>query len=38
MEVRVEKLSQEELKKKDIESWPIWTKEVSKFPWSYDSI
>ena len=18
------------------ESWPIWTKEVSKFPWSYD--
>jgi hypothetical protein len=19
-----------------VKSWPIWTKEVSKFPWSYD--
>ena len=38
MEIKVEKLSQEELKKRGVESWPIWTKEVSKFPWSYDSI
>jgi len=20
----------------DVASWPIWTKEASKFPWSYD--
>jgi uncharacterized cupin superfamily protein len=37
MEIRVERLSNDELKKKGVEGWPIWTKEVSKFPWSYDS-
>lgn len=21
----------------DVESWPIWTKEVSEFPWEYDA-
>jgi uncharacterized cupin superfamily protein len=20
-----------------VESWPVWTKEISTFPWSYDS-
>lgn len=20
----------------DVDAWPIWTKEVSKFPWTYD--
>ena len=38
MEIKVEKLSQDELKKRGVEGWPIWTKEVSKFPWTYDSI
>jgi len=38
MEIKVEKLSQDELKKKAVESWPVWTKEVSRFPWTYDSI
>lgn len=38
MEVKVQKLSDDELKKMGVFSWPIWTKEVSKFPWSYDSI
>jgi len=38
MEIKVQKLSQDELKKMGVFSWPIWTKEVSKFPWSYDSI
>jgi uncharacterized cupin superfamily protein len=38
MEIKVEKLSQDELKKRGVESWPIWTKEVSRFPWVYDSI
>ena len=28
--------SEEELKKLDVESWGVWTKEISVFPWSYD--
>lgn len=24
------------LKEMGVESWPIWEKEVSEFPWSYD--
>lgn len=38
MDIKVEKLSQEELKKRGVFSWPIWQKEISKFPWSYDSV
>lgn len=38
MEIKVQKLSQEELKKIDVFSWPIWTKEVSRFDWKYDGI
>jgi uncharacterized cupin superfamily protein len=38
MAIKVEKLNQDELKKRGVMSWPIWTKEASKFPWSYDSI
>ncbi|MFH1641186.1 MAG: cupin domain-containing protein [Candidatus Omnitrophota bacterium] len=38
MEVKVQKLSQEELKNMGVFGWPIWEKEVSRFPWSYDSI
>lgn len=26
-----------ELQKMDVRNWPIWTKEESEFPWSYDS-
>lgn len=37
MAIKVEKLSQEELEKRGVFNWPIWTKEVSRFPWSYDS-
>jgi len=37
MVIKVEKLSQEELKRRGVFAWPIWTKEVSRFPWSYDS-
>ncbi|MCJ7813190.1 cupin domain-containing protein [bacterium] len=29
--------NQERLKKLGVSSWPIWTKEVSTFPWSYDT-
>ena len=38
MEIEVKKLSQEKLKEIGVFDWPIWTKEVSKFPWVYDSI
>jgi len=38
MEIKVQKLSQEQLKKIGVFAWPIWEKEVSAFPWSYDSI
>lgn len=37
MDIKVEKLSDAEIKKRGILSWPIWTKEVSTFPWVYDS-
>jgi uncharacterized cupin superfamily protein len=36
MEIKVEKLSQEEIKKRNITSWPIWEKEASSFDWHYD--
>lgn len=36
MQVKVEKLSQDEIKKRNIPSWPIWEKEVSRFDWHYD--
>ena len=37
MDIKIEKPTKEEIKKKDVESWPIWEKEVSRFDWSYDS-
>lgn len=29
--------SEEQLSSLGVKSWPIWTKEVSEFPWTYDS-
>jgi uncharacterized cupin superfamily protein len=29
--------SEKTLKQRGIFGWPIWTKEVSTFPWTYDS-
>ena len=37
MEISVVKPNEEDLKKRGVSKWPIWTKEVSKFDWSYDS-
>ncbi len=34
--IHVEKPSEETLQKLNVRSWPIWTKEVSEFPWEYD--
>lgn len=38
MEITVQKLGQEELKKKGVFGWSVWTKEVSRFDWQYDSV
>lgn len=37
MDIRIEKLSKEEIEKKGIFNWPIWEKEISRFDWHYDS-
>ncbi|MDO9529337.1 MAG: cupin domain-containing protein [Syntrophales bacterium] len=29
--------SEERLKELGVLGWPVWTKEASEFPWSYDS-
>lgn len=38
MEIKVQKLTEDQLKKMGVFSWPIWEKEVSKFDWHYDDI
>ncbi len=35
MEIKVQKLNQEQLKEMDVFNWPIWEKEVSRFDWHY---
>jgi len=38
MEIKVERNpSEERLKELGVRDWPIWTKEVSEFPWEYDA-
>ncbi len=34
--VRIEKLNEEEIGRRGIRAWPVWEKEVSRFPWTYD--
>lgn len=34
--IHVEKPTKNKLESLDVESWPIWKKEVSEFPWEYD--
>lgn len=36
MKIKVEKASNKKVEQLDVKSWPIWTKEVSEFPWYYD--
>lgn len=37
MQIQIEhQPSEAKLKSMGIFSWPIWTKEVSEFPWTYD--
>lgn len=35
--ITIQKLSESEVEKRRIRSWPVWTKEVSRFDWTYDS-
>lgn len=35
--IQVEKPDAAKLAKLGVSSWPVWTKEVSTFPWSYSS-
>ena len=37
MKIKIEKLTDNELEKLGVFTWPIWTKEASRFPWTYDS-
>ena len=36
MRIEVKKPDEKELVKRNIRSWPIWEKEISRFDWSYD--
>lgn len=36
MKIYVEKATEEKIKQLGCRDWPIWTKEVSEFPWFYD--
>lgn len=38
MEIKVQKLSKQDLERKGVFDWPIWEKETSRFPWVYDNI
>jgi uncharacterized cupin superfamily protein len=38
MNIKVDKPNQDELKRRNVFSWPIWEKEVSRFDWHYDSM
>jgi len=38
MEIKVEKLNQNELKKRGVFNWPVWEKEASRFSWHYNDI
>jgi uncharacterized protein len=35
-DIKVEKLSEDELRRRGVNGWPIWTKETSRFDWHYD--
>jgi len=37
-QITVEKPSAAQLQALDVKSWPTWSKEVSIFPWQYDSL
>ena len=36
IQIRVEKLEDAELRKKNVFTWPVWAREISRFDWHYD--
>ena len=36
MQVNIKRPDENELKKLNVSSWPVWEKEVSEFDWHYD--
>ena len=36
-DIKIEKPTKEKLESMGILSWPVWEKEASTFPWSYDA-
>ena len=36
MNITISQLTDKQIKDRDVISWPIWTCEVSEFPWKYD--
>jgi uncharacterized protein len=38
MKIQISKPTEQELEKLNVRSWPVWEKEVSRFPWKYDSL
>jgi uncharacterized protein len=37
MNIKIIQPSEEFLNERNVLSWPVWQKEISKFPWTYDS-
>jgi hypothetical protein len=37
IEIEIKKPTNKDLETKDVLSWPIWEKEISRFDWHYDS-
>ncbi len=37
MEISIQQLTKEEVKNRKVHSWPVWSKQKSIFPWTYDS-
>jgi uncharacterized cupin superfamily protein len=35
--ILLRKITGEEIEKEGISKWPVWEKEVSRFPWTYDT-
>jgi len=34
--VKIQKLKEDEISQRGIRDWPVWTKEVSRFDWTYE--
>ena len=37
MKINIEKPTEDMLEQLGVKNWPIWEKEVSEFPWTYDA-